>query len=46
MVCEKKKYIYILLEQNKIKLCNKWHFIENKRDYAASLKNTLKFLVV
>jgi hypothetical protein len=37
------KYI-ILFEQKKIKLRNKWHFVENKTDNAACLKNAVNFL--
>jgi hypothetical protein len=33
----------ILLEQKKIKLRNKWHFVENKTDYAACLRNEINF---
>jgi len=35
----------VLFEQKKIKLWNKWHFVENKTDYAARLKNAVKLLV-
>jgi hypothetical protein len=38
--------INILFEQKKIKLWNKWHFVQNKRDYAAYLKNAVNVLVV
>jgi hypothetical protein len=33
----------VLFEQKKIKLQNKQYFVENKTDYAACLKNAVKF---
>jgi hypothetical protein len=35
----------VLFEQKKVKLWNKWHFAENKTDYAACFKNLVNFLV-
>jgi hypothetical protein len=35
----------VSLEQRKIKLRNKWHFVENKTDYAACLKSVVNFIV-
>jgi hypothetical protein len=35
----------VLFEQEKIKVQTKWHFVENKIDYTAFLKNALYFLV-
>jgi hypothetical protein len=32
-------------EHKKIKLLNKWHFVENTTDYAACLKNAVNILV-
>ena len=35
----------VLYEQKKIKLQNKWNFVENKTNYAGCLKNAVHFLV-
>jgi len=35
----------ILFGHEKIKLSNTWHFLENKMDYAAHLKNAVYFPV-
>jgi hypothetical protein len=35
----------VLFEYKKIKLLNKWHFVENKTDYAECLQNVAHFLV-
>jgi len=35
----------VLFEKKKIKLLNRWHFVENKRDYTACHKNAVNFLV-
>jgi hypothetical protein len=34
----------ILFKQKKIKLGNKWHFVEKKTEYATSLKHAANFL--
>jgi hypothetical protein len=34
-----------LFEKKNIKLLNKRHFVENKRDYTACHKNSVNFLV-
>ena len=35
----------VLFEQKKMKLSNKWHFVQNKTDYVSSLKYPINFLV-
>jgi hypothetical protein len=34
----------VLGKQKKTKLLNKWHFVENKRDYTTCHKNVVYFL--
>jgi hypothetical protein len=33
------------LEQKEIKSSNKWHFMENKTDYAACIKNAINCIL-
>ena len=39
-------YLKQCLEHKKIKVCNKWHSVENETDCSAYLKNAVDFLVV
>jgi len=34
----------VLFEHERMKLWDKWHFVENKTDYGACLKNSVNFL--